>query len=92
MSSSHRSPVLQVFACTYVLRPIPRRARRPSHIGYQVVFGGLRLVTGDSALALHLSRPAQASLTLRPARLLPVRSTGLCPRGFGGSVALPPPG
>jgi len=25
--------VLQVIACAYVLRPIPRRAGRPSHVG-----------------------------------------------------------
>ena len=37
---------------------------------HQVALGGLRPFCGDSALALDLSRPAQASLTLRPARLL----------------------
>jgi len=31
--SSNRSPVLQVTACAYVLRPIPRRAGRPSSVG-----------------------------------------------------------
>jgi hypothetical protein len=36
----------------------------------QVVLGGLRLLSGDSALALTFSRPARASLALRPARLL----------------------
>jgi hypothetical protein len=28
-----RPPVLPVIACTYVLRPLPRRAGRPSHVG-----------------------------------------------------------
>ena len=31
--SPHRSPVLQVTACAYVLRPLPRRAGRPSDVG-----------------------------------------------------------
>src|SRR5258708_37235304 len=31
--SPNRSPVLQVTASAYVLRPIPRRAGRPSHVG-----------------------------------------------------------
>jgi hypothetical protein len=35
-----------------------------------VVLDGLRLRRGDSALALLLSRPARASLALRPARSL----------------------
>ena len=37
---------------------------------YPVVLDGLRLLRGDSALAFNLSGPAQASLALRPARLL----------------------
>ena len=33
VGSPDRPPVLQVFACAYVLRPLPRRAGRPSHVG-----------------------------------------------------------
>jgi hypothetical protein len=47
----NRSPVLPVTACAYVLRPIPRRAGRPSSVGCRVVLGGLRPRRGDSALA-----------------------------------------
>jgi len=36
----------------------------------QVILGGLRPSLGDSALALAVSRPARASLTLRPVRSL----------------------
>ena len=53
-----------------------------------VVLVGLRPMRGDSALAFNLSRPAQASLALRPARLLTCPKAGLCPQGFDGLVAL----
>ena len=56
---------------------------------HQVVLSGLRPSVGDSALALGVSRPVRASLTLRPVRSLTRPATGLCPRGFDGMVTLP---
>ena len=56
---------------------------------HQVVLGGLRLISGDSALALTFSRPARASLALRPARLLARPKADVCPRSFDGSVTFP---
>ncbi len=53
-----------------------------------VDLGGLRLFRGDSAPAFKLSRPAQASLALRPVHLLGSPEADLCPRSFDGSVAL----
>ncbi len=53
-----------------------------------VALDGLRPMRGDSALAFNLSRPAQASLALRPAHLLTRPKAGLCPQSFDGSVAL----
>jgi hypothetical protein len=52
-----------------------------------VVLVGLRPMSGDSALALRLSGPAQASLALRPAHLLTHRTWVLSP-GFDSSVTL----
>ena len=54
---------------------------------FPVALGGLRLETGDSALALHLSRLAQASHALRPIRSQPTRLVDLCPQGFDDAVA-----
>jgi hypothetical protein len=66
-----------------------------------VALDGLRPMRGDSALAFNLSRPAQASLALRPAHLLarpkrvsvPRASTGRSPSPSLGSyqgVPTPP--
>src|SRR2546429_9761489 len=49
---------------------------------------GLPRNRGGSAPALVFSRPAQRSLTLRPARL-PSRLAALCTRGFSRLVASP---
>ena len=86
-----RSPVLQIAACAYVLRPLPRRAGRPSSVGASgrlrrpsSFFGGLGARIGCFE--------ACSGFTHVAARTLADPSwTGLCPRGFDGTVTLPPP-
>ncbi len=46
--------------------PLPRRTRTGAHVGCFPVPRGLPRITGGSASATSLSRPAQASLELRP--------------------------
>src|SRR5215472_12546443 len=48
----------------------PRRIERGARVGCFPVARGLPRISGGSASAISLSRPAQASLTLRPVRLL----------------------
>src|SRR5580698_10328465 len=50
---------------------------------------GLPRLTGGSASTTSLSRPAQASLALRPARLLARPKTDLCPEASTWPVARP---
>ena len=57
-----------------------------------VALVGLRLVSGDSALAFTLSGPAQASLALRPARLLTRPRRASVPRASMGRSPSPSPG
>src|SRR5712691_4057913 len=53
----------------------------------QVVLSGLRPSVGDSALALGVSRPARASLTLRPVRSLTHPVDGPLSQGLGWRVS-----
>ncbi len=66
--------------------PVPRRTRTGAHVGCFPVPRGLPRITGGSASATSLSRPAQASLELRPVGSLnrPRRplSQGFDPSGY----------
>jgi hypothetical protein len=68
-----RSSVTDLPCCVvwrlYVLRPIPLRVC-PCASVLDMNTTGLRRYQGGSTPALHLSRPAQASLALRPVHLL----------------------
>src|SRR6266436_7574682 len=50
---------------------------------------GLPRLTGGSASTTSLSRPAQASLALRPARSQPAQKADLCPEASARPVAQP---
>ncbi len=66
--------------------PLPRRTRTGAHVGCFPVPRGLPHLTDGSASATSLSRPAQASLALRPASLLAhprwTLSQGFDPAGY----------
>ncbi len=66
--------------------PVPRRTRTGAHVGCFPLPRGLPLISGGSASATSLSRPAQASLELRPVGSLnrPRRplSQGFDPSGY----------
>lgn len=67
------------FSRAYVLRPLPRRAERPSCVGASGRSRRPSSMERDSALALDLSRLAQASLALRPVRVLTRQSGPVSP-------------
>ena len=75
----------------YVPCPLPRRIETGAYVDYFPVSRGLPRTLGGSASALSFSRPAQASLALRPARSLN-RPRRPLSRGFDGAgyPATPP--
>ena len=75
----------------YVPCPLPRRIETGACVDCFPVSHGLPRSLGGSASALSFSRPAQASLALRPARLLN-RPRRPLSRGFDGAScpATPP--
>ena len=75
----------------YVPCPLPRRIGTGAFVDCFPVPRGLPQTLGGSASALSFSRPAQASLALRPARLLN-RPRRPLSRGFDGAgcPATPP--
>ena len=87
-----RPPVLPVTACVRAAPTTPA-SRSDLHVSvHPVALGGLRPLRGDSALAFNLSRPAQASLALRPVRLLTRPERASVPGASTGRSPSPPPG
>jgi hypothetical protein len=74
----------------YVPCPLPRRIGTGAFVDCFPVPRGLPQTLGGSASALSFSRPAQASLALRPACLLN-RPRRPLSRGFGGAGCLATP-
>ena len=79
-------PVLRMVHCACMPSPIPRQVGWNFVRSYDSTNFGLPSNRDGSAPALRFSRPAQRSLTLRPA-CSPSRLATLCTRGFSSLVA-----
>jgi hypothetical protein len=72
----------------YVLRPLPRRAGRPSLVGASGRPRRPSSFEGDSALAFWPFEACSGFTRVAARTLANPSKAGLCPRGFDGSVTL----
>src|SRR2546425_13340475 len=87
-----RPPVLRITACVRVAPTTPASRSTFACRSVLVDLDGLRLLRGDSAPAFNLSRPAQASLALRPVHSLARPKRTFVPGASMGRSPSPSPG
>ena len=84
----NRSPVLQVTACAYVLRPLPRRAGQPSDVGAS---GRPRRPSSDIrrlGARVDIFEACSGFTRVAARTLAGPPKADLCPQGFDGLVTL----